>query len=244
MIKLGKAVERKLQKAHDELTSTLKSKEPNPTKHEDGYGGQKEKSLHLRVPVIRKTAKEFVKEKQDLTIDDWINLLHLLSKGGFSEEREIIGKILESHRELRRSIPTQEIEKLLSQMRGWSLVDSLCQSVFSAEEMSNRWSSWKKTIINLSESENLNKKRGSLVLLTAPIRQSSDERFSELALSIIGKLKVEDHKLVAKAISWLLREMIKNHRERVEDYLNRNEESLPSIAVRETKNKLATGKKT
>lgn len=237
-------VDKKVQKAYDGLISELKSQTPNPTKHGDGYGGHDDESLHLRVPTVRKIAKKFVKEKQDLTVKQWIELLHLLSLGKFTEEKEMVGKLLESNSELRKSINPREIENILPQLEGWSQVDSLCQSVFRGEEMLDRWEPWKKTIINLSESKNLNKKRASLVLLTTPVRQSDDERLLELAFSRIQKLKTENNKLVTKAISWLLREMIKNHQDKVKKFLHQNEGSLPSIAVREVRNKLITGKKT
>lgn len=237
-------VDKKVKESFKELVSELKSQPPNPTKHKEGYGGHNDQFLHLRAPVVRKIAKKFVKEKQDLTVDQWIDLLHCLSKGKFSEEKEMIGRLIESNAELRKSISPLEIEKFLSQLEGWAQVDSLCQSVFGKEEILGDWKTWKKTIITLSESENQNKKRASLVLLTAPVRQSKDVRLLELAFSRIQKLKTEKDRRVTKAISWLLREMIKKHRDRVKKYLHQNEESLPPIVVREVRNKLITGEKT
>lgn len=237
-------VDKKVRESFNELVSELKAQPPNPTKHKKGYGGHNDQSMHLRVPVVRKIAKKFVREKQDLTVAQWIDLLHLLSKDKFSEEKEMIGRLIESNAELRKSISPREIEKFLSRLEGWAQVDSLCQSVFGKEEILEHWKTWKKTIITLSESENPNKKRASLVLLTAPVRQSNDIRLLELAFSRIQKLKTEEDKRVTKAISWLLREMIKNHRDKVKKYLDRNEESLPPIVVREVRNKLITGEKT
>ena len=53
----------------------------------------------------------------------------------------------------------------------------------------------------------------------------------------------EKEVLITKAVSWLLRSMIKYYRNEVTDYLNENKESLPKIAVREVSIKLETGRK-
>ncbi len=233
----------KVKPAYAGLVDKLTAACPEPTKHKDNYGGNKDQKLHLRTPTIRKIAQDFVAVNKELTTEKWIELFHLLLGGKFDEEKQLIGKILESNKELRESIDPKEVEKILAKMAGWSQVDSVCQSVFGAKDVLIRWEKWQKTIKNLAKNPNPNKKRASLVLLTAPVRQSTDKRFAELSFEIIDKLKDEENKLVTKAISWLLREMIKNHRGRVEEYLINNRESLPTVAVRETENKLKTGKK-
>lgn len=82
-----------------------------------------------------------------------------------------------------------------------------------------------------------------MVLLVKSVRESKDEKLANLSFEMIANLKTEKDKLITKAISWLLREMIKNYRQRIENYLEENKNSLPSIAIRETTNKLKTGKK-
>jgi 3-methyladenine DNA glycosylase AlkD len=67
---------------------------------------------------------------------------------------------------------------------------------------------------------------------------------SETALMIVDKLKDEEKILITKAISWLLRSMVKYNRDAVEAYIKHHASSLPRIALRETLVKLETGKKT
>ena len=81
------------------------------------------------------------------------------------------------------------------------------------------------------------------MLLTAPIAQSADEGILKLSLALIDRLKSEKDKRVAKAISWLLRKGVKQHRAAIGDFLDSRADSLPAIAVRETRKKLSTGKK-
>ncbi|MBU0546548.1 DNA alkylation repair protein, partial [Patescibacteria group bacterium] len=125
----------------------------------------------------------------------------------------------------------------------WSQVDSLCQSVFSVEDMTENWDKWQKILVSFSKDKNINKRRASLVLLTAPVRQSTNTEFSELAFMLIDRLKNEKGILITKAISWLLRDMVKNHKNEVATYLERTQNELPKIAFRETKRKLETGRK-
>ena len=78
-------------------------------------------------------------------------------------------------------------------------------------------------------------------MLTKPLRESADLRLARLAFANIGKLKSDKDILITSAVSWLLRALIKNHRQEVEDYLKDNSDSLPKIALRETRNKLKSG---
>ena len=95
----------------------------------------------------------------------------------------------------------------------------------------------------LARDENTDKRRAALVLLTAPISQSPDARILELSLELIDRLKGEKDGRITKAVSWLLRKGIKQHRAAIAAYLEANAAALPAIAARETRRKLATGKK-
>jgi len=90
---------------------------------------------------------------------------------------------------------------------------------------------------------NPSRRRASLVLLTKSVRGSNDARLSKLAFKNIDLLKGEKDILITKAVSWLLRSLIKNHRVEVVDYINKNRQILPKIAIRETERKLKTGRK-
>jgi 3-methyladenine DNA glycosylase AlkD len=153
------------------------------------------------------------------------------------------GKLLEYLPQLRKQVPPSKVDEWLVNLKGWGQVDSLCQSNFTAEELLSDWNQWKKTIQTLARSKNPNKKRASLVLLTKPVRDSEDEWLARLALETIEHLKSEKDILITKAVSWLLRDLIKNHRRLVKEYLEKNKNTLPRIAVRETRNKLLTGRK-
>jgi len=109
--------------------------------------------------------------------------------------------------------------------------------------MLGHWKEWKSLLASFSKSGNVHKRRASLVLLTRPLRESDDRRLARLAFANLDRLKTDKDILVTKAVSWLLRALIKYHRQEVETYLKHNAESLPQVALRETRNKLASGRK-
>lgn len=134
-------------------------------------------------------------------------------------------------------------EKWLDHLVGWAEVDAVCTSNYTATEIHNQWKVWKPQLNKFSRSKNINKRRASLVLLCSPLRKIQDNRLADQALATVEKLKHENEILITKAISWVLRSMVKHYRKELEVYLQQNGNTLPKIAFRETMVKLKTGKK-
>lgn len=230
-------------KYHQEILRALKSKAKKGSKHGAGYVGTNHLYYNIDVPTRRKIVKKWLKKHQNLSTTELVALIDSLSKGKSHEEISIRGLLLEYLPRLRWQIAPRALDRWLDKVEGWAEVDSLCQSNFTAEEMTGRWKEWESLIGKLARDKNIHKRRASLVLLTLPVRHSDDRCLAELAFEIIDRLKSERNILITKAISWLLRSLIDNHKRRLEDYLLTNEQLLPKIAVRETKRKLLTGKK-
>jgi 3-methyladenine DNA glycosylase AlkD len=227
-----------------EILSQLKANQGQPsTFFGENYSGNIDPSLHIPTPILRKIAQKFVESHKDLSLSKLIALLDSLYQGTYDDEKQMGGKLLQYYPQLREGVEPEKFNEWLDGLKGWCQVDSLCQSVFTAQEMLGNWDKWRKILIEFSKDKNINKRRASLVLLTGPVRQSTEEKLSQLAFEIIDSLKSEKDPLVTKAISWLLREMIKHYGGEVAAYLKENKESLPKIAVRETKRKLETGRK-
>ncbi len=111
-------------------------------------------------------------------------------------------------------------------------------------KLSDQWNKWKPLLIKFSKSKNINKRRASIVFFCSPLSKIENKEISQTALQIVDTLKAEREILITKAISWILRSMVRYNREMVEIYLKENAASLPKIALRETLVKLETGKKT
>jgi 3-methyladenine DNA glycosylase AlkD len=237
-----------MNKLYQELLNELKKHAGQGTKtqseKEKSYDGTSKFCYVISVPVKRKIIKQFIKNHPRLTFSEFLELLNRLYQGDSHDEFTLGSKLLESFPKLRKQLSPEILGSWLNRAEGWAEVDGICQSSFTAEEMLGNWLSWEKLLGKFVKEGNIHKRRASLVLLTGPVRNSSDRRLANLAFKNIDLLKKEKHILITKAISWLLRSLIKNYRQEVEEYLQKDENSLPKIAVRETRNKLLTGLKT
>jgi 3-methyladenine DNA glycosylase AlkD len=74
------------------------------------------------------------------------------------------------------------------------------------------------------------------------LRKGYAPELAAVAFENIHHLKHEKEVLITKAISWVLRSMVKHHRKELEKFL-KEETELPAIAIRETQKVLKTGRK-
>jgi 3-methyladenine DNA glycosylase AlkD len=197
----------------------------------------------FRTAVFHEIIQDWIKRHADLTLTEYVDLLNSLSQGATYNEFISIGVLLGAWPQMRTALEPHHLDVWLDHAQGWAEVDTLCQSNFTAREMLCHWKEWKSRLVSFSKSDNVHKRRASLVLLTRPLRESADPRLARLAFANLDRLKTEKDILVTKAVSWLLRALIKYHREEVETYLRDNADSLPKIALRETRNKLTSGRK-
>ena len=143
----------------------------------------------------------------------------------------------------RRQLSPALYDDWLEHTEGWAAVDAICYNNFSAAEILDNFPAWKTLITRLAKSDNLNKCRGAIVLLTKPAKQSADPRLRDLSFHIIDTLSEEKSILITKAVSWLLRHLTKHHAPAVRQYLATHKDKLPAIAIRETTAKLKYGVK-
>src|SRR5258708_7505392 len=216
---------------HQEILDQIKKAENKNKSSQDSsnYSGTTHYSYGLTIPELRKIIKNWSKENKNISFNEFVELLNSLFDGNSKQEKKAPGHLFGIFTLYRSKINSELLNKWTSKLQGWEEVDSLCQSVFNANNLLENWSEWEKTIIKLSNSPKLEQKRASLVLLTGPVRQSNDKKLSNLAFQNIDILKKEKDILITKAISWLLRELVKHHKQEVEYYLNKNLKLLPKI---------------
>jgi 3-methyladenine DNA glycosylase AlkD len=239
---------RTANKFHSELISEVKAhaKPLSQSQKEkfQRYVGTSKTFYAIGTAAERAIIKGWIRRHPNLTEAEYIELLNSLCQGESINEISIASELLESLPKLRKAVVPRCLDEWLNRVQGWAEVDSFCQSKFSAAEVLSNWKEWEGLLTKLASDDNVHKRRASLVLLTKPVRDSDDTRLADLAFANIDKLKKDTEILVTKAISWLLRDLIKHNRQRVETYLKENENTLPRIAFRETKAKLLTGRKT
>lgn len=232
---------------HQELILKLETHKGDATKYqkerEISYVGTQKSSYFIKTEVRRQIVRNFIKEHPDLSFDEFITLLTSLSKGKSHDEISIVGTFLAYLPKYKIKIHLTALDHWLDNVEGWAEVDGICQSKFSADEMLKDWPNWRMLLLKLAKDHNVHKKRASLVLLTKPVRGSNDSRLKISAFDLIDTLKREKNILITKAISWLLRDLVKYHTVEVKTYLDNNQNSLPKIVTRETKRKIETGRK-
>ena len=231
---------------HREILQLIIDHSGTPTRHTflDSYLGNDHMRYPISNPVLRGIARVWMKEHRNMSVSSFSKLLSSLIKGKSSTEKCMAGILLDYATPEQRKFDPKLFDQWLDYLIGWAEVDTLCTGKYTTTEIPENWKAWKPLLIKLSKSRNIQKRRASLVLLCSPMRSVEDDRLGKLALENIERLKSEKEILITKAISWLLRSMEKHYRTLLVEYLNKNLDSLPPIAVRETMTKIKTGRKT
>jgi 3-methyladenine DNA glycosylase AlkD len=230
---------------HKEILEKIQHHSGQPTQHTflDSYLGNSHPRYPISLPTLRKIAKEWMKSHRELTVSKFTPLLTSLIKGKSSTEKTMVGILLDYSTLDQRKFDPTVFHTWLNYLEGWAEVDSLCTGRYSDSEIPSQWKTWKPLLIQFSKDKNIHKRRASLVLLCSPLRKFDDARLAAVALQNIDRLKSEKEILITKAISWLLRSMVKHHRPAVTQFM-KEEPGLPAIAARETMRVLETGRKT
>ena len=209
----------------------------------DSYSGSGHPFLNVSAPERRQLIRAWLAAHRSASDADLVALAGSLFEGETHEEKTLGALLLGYSDRARKSSTPAMVDTWLGRLNGWAEIDSLCASVFLAEDLDDAWPAWRGLIAQLCGDANINKRRAALVLLTTPTRTSDDPRFAELGFAVVDRLKGERDILITKAVSWLLRSMAGRHGNAVGGYLEAEAATLPAIAVRETRTKLRTGTK-
>lgn len=210
---------------------------------DDSYLGSGHRYLDVSVPTRRTIAKAWLKKNEGISDAEFLVVLESLYRAASHEEKTLASILLSYHCTARKTVGPGQLNAWLANLVGWAEIDMLCAGVFQAEELLANWPKWERFILALSRDRNINKRRAALVFLTTPVRNSNDKRLADLGFEVIRVLQPEREIIISKAVSWLLRSMVRHHQRLVAAYLKKNLSSLPAVAVRETRRKIATGRK-
>ena len=205
------------------------------------YLGSNKPTRCIKTGDVVKLASQLAKDIPSEKLIDLVNTLY--SQATTFEEMHLAGCLLNRNPKLKTKVAIRKLNTWLKFTHGWAETDILCQNNWDTDLILTNWPKWEKLLSKFVIDNNIHKRRASLVLLVHPVRQSTDQRLANMAFANVEKLKHEKEVLITKAISWILRALLVYHRQEVVDYLAKNRESLPKIAVREVTNKLQTGKK-
>ena len=209
----------------------------------DSYLSSGHHYLDVSVPNRRTIAKAWLKKNRDTPDAEFLAVVEGLYRGRSHEEKTLASILLSYHPTVRKIVDLRRLNAWLDDLVGWAEIDMLCASAFGADEILVNWREWERFIRALSRETNINKRRAALVFLTAPVRYSDDQRLADLGFEVIRALQTERAIIITKAVSWLLRSLVRHHTRVVGTYLKKNRSLLPAVAVRETGRKITTGRK-
>jgi 3-methyladenine DNA glycosylase AlkD len=230
---------------HKEILESIKELSSPDHEHTfpEGYLGTSHPCYPINAPTLRKIAKEWMGDHRDLSSSDLEKLLTSLIGGQSATEKIMAGVLMDASTKTQRKFDPNVFDKWLGQLEGWAEIDSVCTGQFTVTEIPANLKLWKPILIQFSKNKNISKRRASLVLLCSPVRKVYDPALATLAFQVITRLEKEKSILITKAISWLLRSLVKLYKSEVAAFVNEHEGTLPKIAVRETRVKLLTGRK-
>jgi len=231
---------------HDEILTLIIANAKQGTKHTtlDNYFGNEHPRHPITVPALRALAKRWMAEHRGLSAKTFTTLLTSLIRGESYTEKCFAGILLDYASPEQRQFDPKLFATWLMHLEGWAEIDTLCTGNYARAELPTQWKKWKPLVTQFAKSTNISKRRASIVLFCSPLLAGKHDALIPTALENVDRLKDETDVLITKAISWVLRSMIKHHRREVSHYLKENASTLPRIAVRETMVKLKTGKKT
>jgi 3-methyladenine DNA glycosylase AlkD len=235
-----------MHRHHKEILQLIESRSGKGTQHTllDGYLGNSNPRYAITAPVLRTIARDWMRAHKQMPTDEFSELVGSLVKGKSSTEKCFAGMLMDNASNEQNSFNPILFDQWLDHLEGWAEIDSVCTGKYPIQQLLPQWNVWRKLLVRFSKDKNLNKRRASLVLLCSPLSKHDDERLIKVAFENIDRLKSHKEILITKAISWLLRSMVKHHKGAVKQYVKDNIDTLPKIAVRETMVKVTTGKKT
>lgn len=235
----------KINVHHKAILDQIKAKSGTATQHtfSDNYLGNSHPRYAINAPTLRAIAKVWASENKNLTTKEFCDVVDSLIHASSSTEKVMGGILMDCATREQIQFDPKIFDQWLDHLEGWAEVDAVCSGKYTVKVIPDHWETWEKILGRFAKSKNIHKRRASLVMLCSPIRYWEDERMRNRAFQSIELLKKEKDVLITRAISWLLRSMIKLHKKAVNEFLRKNEKSLPAIAVRETKIKLLTGRK-
>jgi 3-methyladenine DNA glycosylase AlkD len=150
--------------------------------------------------------------------------------------------IFQKHPTARTKITPDYLEPLGNRMDSWGLVDAF--SAIAGPAWREKYFS-DETVMEWTRSESRWWRRAALVCTVFLNRKTQGGRGdTPRTLMVCEALAADKDDMVAKGMSWALRDLSKRDRQAVEAFLEEHEKELPALVKREVRNKLTLGVKT
>jgi len=191
--------------------------------------------LGTRVPKLRAIARRWSRDNADASSLDRRKLVLELWKSPTREEQLLALWVLETLGELTE---WRDLALLRGGLDSWEPTDQMAHLV--ADFIERDVESRSHHVTDLAASEHLWTIRLGVVTLSQLNHRGLAK---DLTTDVIDQVRHHRDPMITKAVSWALREFASKWPGPTRSYLKARGDELPAIAIRETRNKLATGKK-
>jgi 3-methyladenine DNA glycosylase AlkD len=191
--------------------------------------------LGTRVPDLKRIAATWGREHPDVDPGELRSLVYALCDGATREE-QILGIML--LRGLAPALRWSDFDRLRRSLDTWEATDGLAH--YLAEWVAADLTRRSDRLRSMARSRHLWTRRLAVVTASQLNRHGLG---IELTVELVDQVRAERDPMITKAVSWALRELAVAAPHTAEEYLERRADELPAIAIRETRNKLRTGKK-
>lgn len=199
------------------------------------------KALPVRnTPNMREIRQKYSRALKQASPDFVLRLARKLCEVG--DYRWFAYELIQNHRVAFEHLGEAELEDLGQGINSWGTVDAFARTLSGPAWLQGRVSD--ALILKWARSKDCWWWRAALVSTVALNVQSHGGTGDVSRTLRVCRLLKDDHdEMVAKAMSWALRELVVHDAKAVQEFLNEYDEVLAARVKREVKNKLRTGLK-
>jgi 3-methyladenine DNA glycosylase AlkD len=234
---VGKREKRRfsVKRALQEFRRALKAAhDPERAKQEKRYLKSPYRFLGVKVPHLRKLAREFARSCPDATRKQVLGLAGKLWKSPFHQEKSLAIMVLEQYPQHLDGEAVPLIEEMLGQSSGWDHADWIAINLFG--EVLKNDPAAKRHLIRWSGSWSLWIRRASMTGQIRLLRAGGGDR--ELFFRIARAMVDEKEFFIRKAIGWVVREISKTDPGATHAFLMEVRDRASGLTLREGSKRL------
>ena len=208
----------------------------------DGYAASAMEQLGVSVPDYRPVVKDVAREIRGADSGEVLDLARALIAGNTFEGRQAAYELLSGHETARSSLDQEAVIELGRGIDNWASVDTYAVLIAGIAWREDRVSD--DTVHGWTRSDDRWWRRAALVCTVALNQKARGGTGDpDRTIEVCRRVVRDRDDMVAKALSWALRELSKREPERVRDFLDEHEAVLAKRVLREVRGKLTTGRK-
>jgi 3-methyladenine DNA glycosylase AlkD len=198
--------------------------------------------IGVTVPNIRPIVKDLSRHFKKSPPEEVIQFAKQLNSTRILEAQQIAIEVLDKHRESRDRLTLDDITVFGEAMDNWVSVDYFAGLLAGPAWREGRIPD--KIIRDWATSDDRWWRRAAVVCTVALNQKArGGTGDAKRTLMVCEMVASDQDEMVAKGLSWALRELAKRDVEPVVEFINKHEAVLPRRVVREVKRKIETGRK-